>query len=300
MTNNRRERQRIVIEGDVVYEEHIVPHRAVRLTDFLGSFGTKPITLFPLPKGTHMIHYDPGTHTTVMSIEIPPGVKTVTLDEGESYQLAMPWTYMILSFQGIDPTEDINWVMGEPLLYWSPKRIDDMNGILYVPRLPNVYESARICLGSTAPESTGSLRDRVDTLTADFFSEESEFNKDLGWNIPYAYTQAEEREEFEEQEWDDDERYDSYFWEGMSDEDRERAQRLMDRDREAFERDQERRRERYENYNELKGFEEWQNATNRDPYCWMNWHWDSYRRYSVRDVFNGQGVPVKQPVSVTF
>lgn len=156
-----------------------------------------------LPAGTRAVRTS-GDHIFFL-VEIEPSIQVVQVkDVARQYQIAMPWQYFYLAFKkAVANKDNIVWVFQDSRVFWTQHRIkkllghfsprditaDTGNEDLAIPaKLPNIYQnSGKICFGNTAPDSTLTLSERVEAVINDFFSIESVFNGDLGWNFPNGY-----------------------------------------------------------------------------------------------------------------
>lgn len=129
-------------------------------------------------------------------IEVKPGIfpfrtsgwENEDYGEREDFQInvAMPWQYFHFQFRRANPNQYGIEASFETLrLYWAFDRIENHHSYVFRPLLPNVDDSSIVCLGEVYPESTKSTVSRIEEVVANFY--ESDFNGDLGWNIPYSW-----------------------------------------------------------------------------------------------------------------
>lgn len=183
--------QKVIFEGDAVILVDEVIQRRVSARDFLESI--KEDNVIALPRLPHNIafYYQKGNDVCCV-IELPPGLyflKTNRMRKG--VMLSMPWQYFVLTYRKVreDSLGVTLWSPQNNSLLWSNHKITDFyddRGVIPA-RLPNVYGSGNICFGDTAPESDMPLGERIDKLINEFFSPNSVFNSDLGWNVPSKY-----------------------------------------------------------------------------------------------------------------
>lgn len=177
----------IEIEGDLVTVYDKTVTSLCKLADLLPNLAVPPALTTPhLPRGTVFLNHDEPHGQLSIAVELEPGLRHLRTESMSiGYRLAMPWQYFIFAFN----TNRTPWTFTNYKLYWSATRLTSPTQTSLVRAyLPNIYGNGDICFGSTAPASDAGLSERVDTIINTFFTPESNFNSDLGWNRPNGYT----------------------------------------------------------------------------------------------------------------
>lgn len=127
------------------------------------------------------------SHRQGFLCEIPPGIKVIT-KSGRKFRLAMPWTYMWLVMETAgDTTNPLNWSLTDYRCYHTNQQVVDLQSRLWTAFLPNVYEDARICFGSTGADAAQPVHTRIDSIVNTWYI--SQFNNDVhgGRNHPLPF-----------------------------------------------------------------------------------------------------------------
>lgn len=185
--------QRLIIEGDLVtvVEEQVLSR--ARLADVLPLIENRPPITLLHPRTaifTYWNEQNPQAKTAKFLCELPPGIRSI-VKLGRRYRLAMPWTYFIFSFRTSgNVTSGGNWSMEDHRVFHAPERVNDYQSRLWSAFLPNVYDNANICFGSTGVPTDQSLQNRVDQLVNEWYL--TEFNNDVigGRSHPLPFNAA--------------------------------------------------------------------------------------------------------------
>lgn len=147
---------------------------AMRVPQISGDF---------LPRGCRFI--SESQYAIMFVIEVEPGLRSIqTTRRVRPMELSMPWQYFMVQFGRRAKAFNLT----STKIYWSNHRVVDRNSLVSFARLPNInMENGLVCLGTTAPDTGMSPARRAESLVADFFSPESRFNSDYGWNLPNGY-----------------------------------------------------------------------------------------------------------------
>lgn len=206
--------QRIIVRGDKI----TLVNSDVLAEMSFGAFASNFLHSNPpefdqlLPLGTRLVRTY-GDQVRFL-IELEPSVQTMKVRLGETtetikpFAVAIPWQYFYFVFRrNAVNVANIPFTFLESRLFWAPRRINflidgseeisemynrgDISGRedwVTPAKLPNIYRDAKICFGNTAPDSTMPLAQRIEAVINDFFSPDSVFNNDLGWNLPAHYS----------------------------------------------------------------------------------------------------------------
>jgi hypothetical protein len=185
--------QRLVIEGEMVHIEDITISQSLPLSEMLPFIENRPpISMFH-PRSavyTYWNESNPQRKIVRFLCEAAPGIKGI-IKSGRRYRLAMPWTYFVFSFQtASDVNVGGNWTMSEHFAYHSNAQVTGPDSRLWSAFLPNVYNNADICFGSTGASVNQPLAARVDQLVSSFYL--TEFNDDVigGRSHPLPFNAA--------------------------------------------------------------------------------------------------------------
>jgi len=153
-----------------------------------------------LPHNCRM-HLRTSSNEEVFVVEMKPGIQTLhwndlyfenEYDESREIpagtaEVAMPWQYFIFRVEDAEPnTLGIEKHINTVQLLWAKERLTSRDAPVSVAQIPNVDDSAYICLGDAFPQSDMPIADRIDEIMSTFYSELSTFNHDLGWHTPYG------------------------------------------------------------------------------------------------------------------
>lgn len=185
-------KNRLILEGDsvVLIKEDVLSKMTLKA--FFEAFvhESKPQFDGLLPSGTRFVQRS-GDIVRFL-VELEPSIQTVRqVGTKAAHQVALPWQYFYFAFKAQGPNKaNVLWTAQDVRVFWMRNRYRTQENTLAIyARLPNIYQnSGKICFGNTAPDSTLPLHERIEAVINDFFAPESEFNGDLGWNLPYAYT----------------------------------------------------------------------------------------------------------------
>lgn len=147
-------------------------------------------TIGLLPRGTAFVNYQP--LQAQFLIERSPDILQIKAPfMRRPMRLSMPWQYFLFRFKRNRPNvQGVLWQLEIADLFWSRNRISSLSerGVVIAP-LPNIDQSTgSICFGMTIPPSNLPLHERIDNMVDGFYATESEFNGDLGWNMPWEYS----------------------------------------------------------------------------------------------------------------
>jgi hypothetical protein len=178
--------EHVEFHGGIAYHVETRVLRQVPIADMINRLAVPPVWTTPiLPWGTRLFHQNPTNRTVMIVVEDPFGIKTfATTGLQQPLRLMMPNTVFVFSATK-DAYAENEWHLGEVHAFWSKDRLADWTSPVIDVRLPNVYDSGRICFGSTAADADLALDKRIDITVNDFYR--SDFNRDLGWRKPQDY-----------------------------------------------------------------------------------------------------------------
>jgi hypothetical protein len=137
-------------------------------------------------------------------IEVPPGIfrlRTNSQNASLGYKLAFSWQYFVFNVASRWDRE----VITDVYLFWSKTKIKNIRKSRVIPALiPNINSEGRVCLGDTVPDSTFSLRDRIEDIVSQFYSPNSKFTDDYGWKMPSIYLRNSFRPSINYRRWQSD------------------------------------------------------------------------------------------------
>lgn len=193
--------RQIIIENNQARIVDITESYPCSIEDLVKKLETKPDFQYgPLPEGTAFVAITDNGNRIRILIGRPPGIRQVTTDyhhlrfvstedEGSTrtrlrhYTVSLPWLYWHFS-GSIIGTDDIS--IDESYMYASLQKITSMSDMIYRVPLPNLYSDARICWGSSSPDSSIRGLARLDVLVNEYFN--TEFNDDLYQPVPRPFT----------------------------------------------------------------------------------------------------------------
>jgi hypothetical protein len=180
----------IEIEGDLVslIEKNII--QSIPLTEFLPKIERRiPIVTPVLPTNTRAVWWDTtdlSRQKLLVLMEREPQVINMNLT-GRIHALTIPWTRFMFYASTRDPNQNLFWHLDDYRVFWSNKRYTDGAAQdMLAAMIPNVYDDARICFGSTGAEADQNLADRLDQTVNEFYI--SNFNHDLTIRRPNGWT----------------------------------------------------------------------------------------------------------------
>lgn len=180
----------IEIEGDLVRLVTKTVSYEVALKDIfpqLQSF--KPVTLPTIARSQVFAHWDesnPAAKSLYILAEIPPGIKNIRKND-RRYRLAMPWTYFWFVASTAYATSSDRWALESYYAYHAKDRYVGLDSTFITARTPNVYNTGKICWGTTGANPSLSLADRIDSLVHDWYL--STFNSDLDGEVSLPYNE---------------------------------------------------------------------------------------------------------------
>ena len=147
-----------------------------------------PVSTPVLPTNVRALHWDETdmNHKKLMVlIEREPQIINLNMD-GTMHRISIPWTRFFFYCSTRSSTPTAAWVLDDYRIYWSDKRYSNNIALDMIPALlPNVYEDARICFGSTGADAYQPLADRLDQIVNEFYV--STFNNDLTIRRPNGW-----------------------------------------------------------------------------------------------------------------
>lgn len=173
--------QMIQIQGGLVTVIDQTIRTQLPLDEWLPRIESRaPLYMPVLPSGTRAVWWDPtdlDAQTLMIMMEVEP--KTIQMNlVGVVSTLSLPYTRFIFIAKSNAPTIHTSWRLTDYRAFMSNRRYSDPDTEdMVAALLPNVYQDARICFGSTGANSNQTLADRLDDTVNNFFA--STFNRDL-------------------------------------------------------------------------------------------------------------------------
>jgi hypothetical protein len=178
----------IEIDGGLVSVVNREVSMTVPLEEWLPLIERRvPVSTPVLPTNVRALWWDEtdlNRKKLVILIEREPQIINLNM-AGAIHRLSIPWTRFFFH-ASTRSTLGNEWVLDDYRLYWSNKRFANSTANDMLPALlPNIYEDARICFGSTGANAQQSIADRLDQIVNEFYT--TTFNGDLTIRRPNGW-----------------------------------------------------------------------------------------------------------------
>lgn len=181
--------QIIEIDGGLVSLVNREVMNTIPLSEWLPKIEKRvPVSTPVLPTNARAIWWDTTDITRkklLVLIEREPQIINLNMT-GDIHRISIPWTRFFFYASTRDSSPTASWSLEDYRIYWSNKKYSNpTEADMITALLPNVYDDARICFGSTGADAYQPLADRLDQIINEFYV--STFNHDLTIHRPNGW-----------------------------------------------------------------------------------------------------------------